>query len=398
LLGLKTCVRITIKMKIHNKLTKLILSMTLATLTIASVGCLVTFPDITISSEPQAQPPKLNERSSTIPIDPNWSPDIQIKNNQVLPSIADVVEKVFPSVVAINTETVALDFFSRPQTQKGAGSGWIIDKNGIIVTNNHVVVGAKKVIVQMFDGRSFQVGPEKVYRDPITDLAVIKLDAANLPAAITGDSSTLRVGEWVVALGNPLGNGLRAKEGTISGLKVSLLVEQGQTLDDLIETSAAINPGNSGGPMVNLAGQVIGITSAKMAAIGVEGMGYAISIKAAMPIIEELIKSGFVVRPYVGIAYITVDQYLAAMYRLSATSGVVIANITPGGPAEVAGLKKYDVITQYNGKEITTAEGMSKEIYSSKVGEEVKITYVRQAAGAKTVSVRLIQSPVPTNQ
>ncbi len=375
---------------------KLILFLICISIIFSSWGCVVTFSELSNKQEPQ--PSKSPERSVVVPIDPGWAPDVQIKNSQVLPNIADVVEKVFPSVVAINTETVTLDFFSRLQTQKGAGSGWIIDANGIIVTNNHVVEGAKKVTVQMFDGRSFQVGPDKVYRDSITDLAVIKIDVKNLPAAIIGDSSKLRVGEWVVALGNPLGNGLRAKEGTVSGLKVSLLVEQGQTLDDLIETSAAINPGNSGGPMVNLAGQVIGITSAKMAAVGVEGMGYAISIKTAMPIIEELIKTGFVVRPYMGIAYVTVDQYIASMYRLPATSGVVIANITPRGPAEAAGLKKYDVITHYNGKEITTAEIMSKEIYSSKVGDEVSITYARQGAGTRTTSVRLIQSPVPSNQ
>ena len=353
-------------------------------------SCLITLPGTPPElPAPLVAPP---QQPPAAPIDPNWSMSTSSKAVQILPNIADVVEKSFPSVVAINTETAVIDFFSRPQTQKGAGSGWIVDKNGIIVTNNHVVEGAKKVIVDMFDGRTFQVSQEKVYRDPLTDLAVIKVDATNLPAAVIGDSAKLRVGEWVVALGNPLGKGLRAKEGTVSGLKVSLMVDQTQTLDDLIETSAAINPGNSGGPLVNLAGQVIGITSAKMAAVGVEGMGYAISIKAAMPIIEELIRKGYVTRPYLGIIPVTVDQHLASMYRLPSTSGVIVAYVSPGSPADKAGLKKYDVITHLNGKEVTTAEALLQAIHSAKIGDDMSITFVSRDGTTKTISVRLIQS------
>ncbi len=125
--------------------------------------------------------------------------------------------------------------------------------------------------------------PSNIFRDPLTDLAIIKVDLANLPQAAVGDSSRLRVGDWVVAIGNPLGNGIKAKEGTVSGLKVSLSVDQEEeSLHDLIETSAAINPGNSGGPLLNMKGEVIGITSAKIAEVGVEGMGYAISINSAL--------------------------------------------------------------------------------------------------------------------
>jgi len=356
-------------------------------------GCVITIPQAPIS--PSTSSTSTTDQSPPVPIDPNWAPNIQQdKSVQLLPSIADVVEKVFPSVVAINTETVALDLFSGPQTQKGAGSGWIIDKDGIVVTNNHVVQGAEKVVIEMFDGRTFQVGTERVYRDPLTDLAVIKIDATNLPAATIGDSTRLRVGDWVIALGNPLGKGLRAKEGTISGLNVALLVDEGQTLDDLIETSAAINPGNSGGPLVNLAGQVIGITSAKMAAVGVEGLGYAISIKTAIPIIEQLIKSGQVIRPYLGIASETVDQYLAATYRLPVNTGVVVYYVGPGSPADKAGLREYDVITHFNGKEITTKEDLLEAIHSSNIGEDVAITFVR-GNSTKTTSVHLTKSPAP---
>ena len=206
---------------------------------------------------------------------------------------------VKPSVVAINTEVTITSFFG-PATQQGAGSGWILDKDGIIVTNNHVVEGAKTITVTMDDGRTFTVNNKSVYTDSLNDLAVLRIDAKNLPALKLGDSSKLRVGDWVVAIGNSLGQGIRATEGIVSRKGVSLPVDQGQTLYDLIETSAAINPGNSGGPLVNMAGEVIGITSAKIADIGVEGMGYAISIDTATPIIQELVNKGYVSPPLPG--------------------------------------------------------------------------------------------------
>jgi serine protease Do len=175
------------------------------------------------------------------------------------------------------------------------------------------------------------------------------------------------------------------------------MVDQGQTLDDLIETSAAINPGNSGGPLINLAGQVVGITSAKMAAIGVEGMGYAISMKAALPIIEQLIKQGYVVRPYLGIAPVTIDQYYAAVYRLPVTKGVLIGNdIDVNSPAGKAGLRKFDIITHFKGKEVTTTEEILDAIHTSSIGEEVTITYIREG-NTRTVQARLMQSPIPRN-
>ena len=359
-----------------------------------SVGCVITFTEPPNQSPPQFTP---SSPPSSSPIDKNWQPSMQSQTSQLLPSIADAVEVAFPAVVAINTETVAIDFFSRSQTQTGAGSRWIIDKNGIIVTNNHVVEGAKKVNIEMVNGSTFEVSIDKVYRDPLTDIAIIKVNESNLPAATIGDSGKLRVGDWVVALGNPLGKGLRAKEGTVSGLKVSLMVDQGQTLDDLIETSAAINPGNSGGPLINLAGQVIGITSAKMAAIGVEGMGYAISMRAALPIIEQLITQGYVIRPYLGIAPVTIDQYYATVYRLPVTKGVLIANdVELNSPAGKAGLRKFDIITHFKNKEIATTEEILDAIHTSNIGEEVSITYIRDG-NTRTVQTRLLQSPAPRN-
>jgi serine protease Do len=361
-------------------------------LVLAMTGCLAPIPNATSPSLPQ------NQTSATStpkqPLDTGWSPPQPQTEAPTLPSIADVVEKVYPSVVAINTEVVTMDIFRTPLTQKGAGSGWIIDKDGIIVTNNHVVEGAKKVTVELSDGRTFEADPKNIHTDQLTDLAVIKIDATDLPAANVGDSTKLRVGDWVVALGNPLGEGIRAKEGTVSGLKVSLEIEQGQTLDDLIETSAAINPGNSGGPLVNMKAEVIGITSAKVAAVGVEGLGYAISTKTAIPIIEQLIKQGYIVRPWLGVTLYTVDQYVAMINNLPVNQGVVVAYVKPGSPAAEAGLQELDVITRFNGKEVTTAEELINTIHESQIGAEVTITFVR-GNQTKTTTARLLQSPSP---
>lgn len=361
-------------------------------LVLSMTGCLVPMPNITTPSVQQNQTPETSTPKQ--PLDTGWSPPQTQTEAPTLPSIADVVAKVYPSVVAINTEVVTLDIFRTPLTEKGAGSGWIIDKDGIIVTNNHVVEGAKKVTVELSDGRTFEADPQNIHTDQLTDLAVIKIDATDLPAASVGDSTKLRVGDWVVALGNPLGEGIRAKEGTVSGLKVSLEMEQGQTLDDLIETSAAINPGNSGGPLVNMKAEVIGITSAKVAAVGVEGLGYAISTKTAIPIIEQLIKQGYIVRPWLGVTLYTVDQYVAMINRLPIGKGVVVAYVSPGSPAAEAGLQESDVITQFEGKEVTTAEELINTIHESQIGQEVTITFVR-GNETKTISVRLIQSPSP---
>ena len=311
-----------------------------------------------------------------------------------MPNIVDVVARVKPSVVAITTEVVTLDFFNRPFTQQGAGSGWVLDKNGIIVTNNHVVEGAGSITVTMEDGSTFTVGQSAVFTDSLNDLAIIKIDAQNLPAVTVGDSAALRVGEWVVAIGNALGQGIRATEGIISRKGVSIPVAPGQTLYDLIETTAAINPGNSGGPLVNLAGEVIGITSAKIATVGVEGMGYVISMETAIPITQELITNGYVVRPWLGVVLYSVDQFAVARYDLAVESGVLITQVVQDSPADRAGLKPGDVITRFAAKEIATAEDMIRIIHISAIGQRIPVTYWRDKAEF-TTEVTLSESPPP---
>lgn len=311
----------------------------------------------------------------TTPIDSDWTPPAVDGEESALPSIADVVAQVNPSVVAINTEYVSYDIFNRPYEQQGAGSGWIIDEDGLIVTNNHVVEGAQSVTVTLADGRTFSA--TSIRTDSLSDLAIIKVNASNLPAAEVGSSSKLRVGDWVIAIGNSLGMGISATKGIVSAKNVSLLVSEGQTLDDLVQTDAAINPGNSGGPLVNMAGEVIGITSIKVAQVGVEGMGYAISSDTALPIIEELIQNGYVVRPWLGAEPYTVNEYVVMRYDLAVDEGALVIQVAVDSPAADVGIQAGDVITSLDGEAITSAEALMQAIYDKEIGQHVEIVYWR---------------------
>ncbi|UCC17721.1 MAG: trypsin-like peptidase domain-containing protein [Dehalococcoidales bacterium] len=295
--------------------------------------------------------------------------------SSALPSIADVVALVKPSVVAINTEITITDFFNRQSTQEAAGSGWIISEDGYIVTNNHVVADAEGITVILDDGRVFDA--EIAGTDPLTDLAVIKIEAENLPAAQVGDSTRLRIGDWVVAIGNSLGLGIRATQGIISRTDVSLQVDTSQVLYGLIETDAAINPGNSGGPLVNLAGEVIGINSVKQVQVEVEGVGYAISTKEAVPIIEQLINYGEASHPYLGVSLYPVDQYVISNFGLTIDHGVFVVTVGDNSPADKAGLEPQDVILRFNGQTIETMDDLVIGIRSADIGQEVEIVFWR---------------------
>ena len=345
-----------------------------------------------LPSLPTAPPPSPPPTSTTTPINPSWTPPPIESQAPILPSIADVVALVKPSVVAINTEYVTYDIFNRPFAQQGAGSGWIIDEDGLIVTNNHVVEGAKSVTVTLADGRTFPA--ETVRTDWLSDLAIVKVNAKNLPSAKVGDSAILRVGDWVVAIGNSLGMGISATKGIVSAKGVSLSVSEGQTLDDLVQTDAAINPGNSGGPLVNMAGEVIGITSVKVAQVGVEGMGYAISSNTAKPIIQQIVQKGYVIRPWLGVVLYTVDQYAVLRYKLAVDKGALITDMAAGSPADEAGIEPGDVITEFASKEITSADDLIQAIHSGEIGQSVEITFWRGNNKNTTYAV-LAESPPP---
>jgi serine protease Do len=369
----------------------LVVSLILILATCVAGGCLY------IETPPPAEaPPSPPTPRTTTPAAPGAAPGWELppteSNAPPLPGIADVVAQVKPSVVAINTRFTGYDIFNRPFTQEGAGSGWIIDEDGIIVTNNHVIEGAKSITVTLADGRI--LAAEVSGTDYLTDLAIVTVNAGSLPAASLGDSSELRIGEWVVAIGNPLGLGISAKEGIVSRLGVTMPLGGGQTLYDLIETSAAINPGNSGGPLVNMAGQVIGITSVKIAMSGVEGMGYAISSRTAGAIIEGLITRGYIIRPWLGVGLHTVDQWIASSYNLAVNEGALVTQVNPGSPAAKAGLEGGDVITGFDNQKITSADGLIQAIHSAEIGKRVKLTFWRGEAQKVTYAV-LKESPPP---
>jgi len=375
----------------RTKITYLIITAILVLVLTLSSGCVIITPDTETTPTSSSAP----TNDTITQIDSSWTPPIVESDIQVLPSIADVVAKVKPAVVAINTEVVTYDFFNRPYTQEGAGSGWIIDSDGIIITNNHVIEGAESATVTLDDGRIFSVDINMVATDPLTDLAILKIDAENLPAVSVGDSDKLRVGDWVVAIGNSLGERISATNGIISALGVSLSVDSGQTLYDLVQTDAAINPGNSGGPLVNMAGEVIGITSIKIATVGVEGMGYAISVDTALPIIEDLVTIGYVIRPWLGVVLYTVDEGIATRFGLAVNQGTLLTEVSAGSPADKAGLEAGDVIVSFNSWEITNTDDLIQAIRTSHIGQEVEIIYWRD--GTKyTTRATLIESPPPS--
>ncbi len=200
-----------------------------------------------------------------------------------MPSFADLLSSIENCVVQVNISATA-QLGRRTVQQQGAGSGWVLDSNGTIVTNNHVVEGADSISVMTSDGKSYPA--QVINTDASTDLALIKITGAQVKSMTVGDASKSRRGDWVLAVGNPLGEGITASEGIISRLGVTVPLSSTQTYNDLIETTAAINPGNSGGPLINMSGEVIGITT--LGATGVQGMGYAISMVDALPVIQKL--------------------------------------------------------------------------------------------------------------
>jgi serine protease Do len=356
-------------------------------------GC--TLPGLNSFNNSSAAPAS-TPTSTPSPINPTFSspPLAAAINTSSIVDFSPVISKVRPSVVAITTTVSGLNVFGGTFTQEGAGSGWIIDSSGgLIVTNNHVVDGATSISVTLEDGRNFLA--DTIRADSVSDLAVIKINAQNLPASlVVGDSSRLRVGNLVIAIGNSLGEGISASMGIVSAIGMSVSTDQGETLYDLIQTDAAINPGNSGGPLVNLAGEVIGINSIKVAQVGVEGMGYAISSQQAIPIINSLITNGYVTRPWLGVGLYTVDQTAIRQLRLAVNKGVLITQIVSDGPASRAGIRQYDVITRIDGKDVASRDDLVKIIRSCQVGQTVQITYWRNSTET-TTSATLGQAPPP---
>ena len=372
----------------QRKFIHILITLALIALPLSSAGCSISLNQ----SPPPAQLPPTQDINPAEHLASNWVfPSEGNTQTNPLPNFPPVIARVMPSVVSVTTEMVVSNFFGQQYTQAAAGSGMIIDDEGYIVTNNHVVQSAESIQVKLHDGRTFSA--EIVGTDALTDLAVLKVTATDLPYIPWGDSSRLALGNWVIAIGNALGEGISACEGIVSRLDVPVTVE-GNTLRGLIQTTAAINPGNSGGPLVNMAGEVIGITSAKIASVGVEGMGYAISSNSSKPIIEDLIRQGYVTRPWLGVELYTVTPFMAATNDLPVDEGVLITRVFTPSPAAQAGLQEGDIITRFGDENIANRDDLVLAIHNCQIGQEVEITFVR-GEETRTTIARLQETPSP---
>jgi serine protease Do len=287
-----------------------------------------------------------------------------------------------------------------PRFHEGSGSGFVVSKDGYILTNNHVVDGSDQVTVRLLDRREFKA--KIVGTDPNTDLAVLKIDAKNLVPAPLGNSSAARVGEWVLAVGNPLGDNLTftVTSGIISakGRSLTLPGQSDRTIQDFIQTDAAINPGNSGGPLVSVQGEVIGVNSAIASETGYySGYGFAIPIDLARRVMDQIISEGRVHRVALGITVQDATANDAEYVGLPDIRGVLVQDFTEKSPAQKAGIESGDIIVAVDGKPVEYVGQLQQQIAFRKAGESVKVEVARKGGVRKTLEVRL-QEVAPPKQ
>jgi S1-C subfamily serine protease len=313
-----------------------------------------------------------------------------------------------PAVVNITTIAVTYDFFLNPLPKEGTGSGAIIDRSGHILTNFHVIDGARRLEVTLADGSKWPARP--VGADPSNDLAVIKIDAPveKLTEIPLGDSSKLLVGQKVLVIGNPFGLDRTLTVGIVSSVGRSIRADNGRLIRGIIQTDAAINPGNSGGPMLNSSGEVIGVSTAIFSPSGGSvGVGFAVPINTAKRMIPELISRGYVARPYLGIAGHEIVPALVQALRLPVTEVIMVVEVTPGSPAQRAGIRGGDravqvgnmivrvggdIITEVDQVKVRTFEELSDFIDAKQPGDTVALTFNRQGK-RNVVEVRLRERP-----
>ncbi len=307
-------------------------------------------------------------------------------------NIADMVEKVSPAVVNIETTVVTSNsmndfplndpffrqffgdnsFTPKPNVQKGIGTGFVISKDGYVVTNQHVIDKASKITVNFDEDKQYEA--KVVGQDYELDLAVLKIDGnKNFTTVKIGDSDSMRVGDWVIAIGNPYGLDHTVTAGVVSAKGRPIEIED-RVYKNLIQTDAAINPGNSGGPLLNTKGEIIGINTAVNAQA--QGIGFAIPINTAKEVLNELIENGKIMRPYMGIWLQPVDEEIARHFGIE-KKGIIIVNITSGGPADKAGVLKYDVIVSIDEKEINSYDDLQEFLQDKKVGDRIMLEISR---------------------
>ncbi|HZR00199.1 MAG TPA: trypsin-like peptidase domain-containing protein [Chloroflexota bacterium] len=317
--------------------------------------------------------------------------------------ISQIGHKATPGIVQITNEQFVLQPSGREAVPAGAGTGFVIDNQGHILTNNHVVAQAQRLEVQATDGKTFNA--KLVGRDPRTDLAVVQVDGANLPPLPLGDSSKLVVGQWVVAIGNALAleGGPTLTVGVVSALNRTVQEppdqqgNPGPFLFDLIQTDAAINPGNSGGPLLDLNGNVVGINTlgAGMAEPGVQaqGISFAIAINTAKRIADQLIQNGKVDYAFMGVSVTPNTPALAARFGLANVPGMAVTDVGQGTPAARAGIQPKDVITAVDGQPLKSESDLSRILSQHKPGDTVTVSVARGNSPPRNVQVTLGTAP-----
>ncbi len=311
--------------------------------------------------------------------------------------VIDVVDKVSPAVVSIVAKTVQFDLFNGPTSEEsGIGTGFIVDSNGLIVTNSHVVDNPDaKYSVILKDGSSYDVN--EVHQDEASDLAILEITARELPIIEFGDSDKLKVGQMAIAIGNALGQFQNTVTvGVVSG--IGRQIEAGGALstsskiyESVIQTDAALNPGNSGGPLLNSSGQAIGINVATTP--GADNISFAIPVNTLKPIMQGFLKEGRIIRPYLGVYFIPITKQIASLRDLP--EGFYISRVLPGSPAEKAGIKRGDIITKINGE--TISGSLTTALSKFRVGETVTLTIDREDK-TQEIKIVLIETPDLSSQ
>ncbi|UCH33040.1 MAG: trypsin-like peptidase domain-containing protein [Armatimonadota bacterium] len=314
------------------------------------------------------------------------------------PAIIAAIQKVGPAVVNIDTiiqsraaelPAPLREFFGEPFPRQGQASGVIIDAQGHVLTNNHVVQNARAVRVTLADGRTFDASV--VGTDPLTDMAVVKIEGADLPVAELGSSVDVPIGGWVIAIGNPFGYENTVTVGVLSARNRQLRAPTGANLHELLQTDASINPGNSGGALVDIRGKVIGIPTAIIPYA--QGIGFAISSEAARGVADELIAKGRVSHPWLGISNVPVSEHIARQLKLPDTKGVAVIGVVPDSPAARAGIQPRDVIVRMGEREIAKQDDVGEVLRESAVGQVLALT-VRRAGQEVELAVTVGERPV----
>jgi len=293
-------------------------------------------------------------------------------------AVTAAAERVSPSVVNVEIRQRPDNRQpspSRPMELRGSGSGFVFTPDGFILTNSHVVHRASRLGVTLPDGRSFEA--HLIGEDPDTDLAVIRVNADGLVPATLGDSKSIRVGQLVVAIGNPYGFQCTVTAGVVSALGRSLRSHSGRLIDDVVQTDAALNPGNSGGPLVTSRGEVIGVNTAVI--LPAQGLCFAIAINTAKHVAGLLIRNGKIRRGHIGVAgqNVTLQRRLVHQHSLAVTSGILVISLEPKGPAHRAGLREGDVIVAYGSHPVASIDELHRLLTEEQVGTKIELTLLR---------------------